>query len=517
MNNLILSNPQAQSEYYSLPAKPRVCEVPPFLLSDPTIMSNGGDLLCGDDVPFEPATLGLLSGFGPTNVCYALFLELFRPGPFELLFALLQFSYITPKIIDSDLEALCNLDKCAGSSCTTSFNTTLSFIQSYTSSFNILRGISANATQAARVLEINSIQYYTTLNDTATTSLYSINLLEPSEPHWNFYGWALLYEWAAGHREVVKFLGDYGSITSISYGNQPITTSAAKSDIPVSFASIFLGCTMYITWVLICIAGLVAIYGVFHKGHIEATNLFELNRIVGHVWAGRSILLLRSIVAIWILNTVQLSLAIESKATFLTAPELPWYQTILAASEVTWLVYVLNDVFSVFTEQYTTYYAYKSSTLTWFIVALWSFFTPRHFSIELDRECSYIDMDYYLICNSASIQIGSTTGVIIVVIVAFSCVIGCYILERIFFGSRPHLHLETLLLDSQCLYLLDLDKWKFEKEYFLDKTSAVMAGLLSFQYHKSLYILDIKSWRCIILPASSPHDPKLSSIPLSRI
>ncbi|OQS05438.1 hypothetical protein THRCLA_20617 [Thraustotheca clavata] len=71
-----------------------------------------------------------------------------------------------------------------------------------------------------------------------------------------------------------------------------------------------------------------------------------------------------SVTAIWMLNIVPFNLAIVDQLTHLVSPQLPWYQTILASFEATWVVYVLNDVLSCLTRKYTTYYAVKSSLST---------------------------------------------------------------------------------------------------------------------------------------------------------
>ncbi|OQS01879.1 hypothetical protein THRCLA_05677 [Thraustotheca clavata] len=324
-------------------------------------------------------------------------------------------------------------------------------------------------------------------------------MFEPTQRLWTFYGWCLSFEWVNGVREVIQFIGDLGSIATITYQTPPISTIPDPTEISVSFASAFLGCTFYITWILICISAIVAIYSIAHRGHIEGMNLFKINRIAGHVWAGRTCLVIRSITAIWVLNTAPLNLVQVSEATHLTSPQLPWYQTILAASEVTWLVYVLNDLFSFATLQYTTYYSSKSSLLTWFVLSFWCLLSPHNFAIKLHRECSYVDMDSGLICTSGDIQLGTTNGIIGVVGVSVICIVMTYFVERTLLKSRPALDIETLLLCSQSLYMLDLERWKYEGGYYLDQTSAVMAGLLSIVHRNKLYIFDAKSWRMLVV------------------
>ncbi|OQS07903.1 hypothetical protein THRCLA_00102, partial [Thraustotheca clavata] len=515
VQGLLLTNTQSQIEYFSIPSKTRGCAVPPYLLSDLSIMVNGGNIMCGNDVPFEPAIFGLLSAFGPANACHAEFLEVFLPSTLELLFAFLALQNFT-----LDFNALCSLDMCAGSSCALDFATTVQFLLSYKESFGQISKLVYTAQQQVLDLNITVIQYYTTLNNTVDTQLYKNEIIDTEDKLWSFYGWCLIYEWTSGIREVVNFSGDRGSISTMTFHQSPITMNPNPTEIPVSFASLFLGCTFYITWILICIAGIVAAYTLVNRGQIEAMNLFQLNRIVGHTWAGRTFLILRSITAIWILNSSTLNLTLVDRVTHFTSPPLPWYKKILAASETTWLVYALNDIFSFITLHHTTYYASKSSLSTWFVVAIWSFVHPLENSSKIQRNCDYVDMDFGLTCTSAIIEIGSTQGVLIVLCIAMGNVIFWYTFERICYPNRAIFRVPTHLLNSQSLYMLDWSKWRVDGQYFLDKTSGVMAGLLSVELDDSLYILDIKSWRVFSIPLDTLQEPFVSlerfrrSIPL---
>ncbi|OQS03228.1 hypothetical protein THRCLA_04479 [Thraustotheca clavata] len=521
--DLLLTNSDAQSEYVSIPPKSSVSEVPPFLLSDSTIMNNGGDLLCGNDVPYEPAAWGLLSGLSSTTVCYTEFTEVMMMSTMEVLFAFTALNSTQGSLVYSDLLGICKLDISAGASCAPAFNKSIAFLQNHASKFSLLGAKALAATRVVQALQIEVIQYYTTLNNTATTKLYRINVLEPTERLWNFYGYGLIYEWVYGKREVVKFQGDVGFITTITYNNPLINTPPDPTEIPVSFASIFSGCTLYITWILVSIAGIVALYSVVLRGHLEGLNLFEINRLVGNVWAGRTFLIVRSITAMWILNTAPLNLTLLGHVTYISSPPLPWYKTILAGSEVTWLVYALNDLFSVYTKQYTTYYAFKSSISTWFSVSVWTFIAPLQYSAKLSRDCSYVDMDFGLICKSGLIEIGSLRGVLGEVVVAVVCVVCFYFIELLIFPKRVPLQVQCFLLSAQGLYMLELAKWEYETQYYLDRTSAVMVGLLTIEYRGSMYIFDIKSWRILALPIvhhrreRRSFQPYYRSIPLSRI
>ncbi|KDO30840.1 hypothetical protein SPRG_04741 [Saprolegnia parasitica CBS 223.65] len=521
LNTLLVTDALAQTSYFALPAKPRVCSLPPFLNNDLSLMANGGNLMCGNDVPQEPAFYGRLSNFGASSACHALFLDTMVPSRAELIFAFLSLRASTG--IVPDASALCAIDPCSGLSplCPIGFTRTMRFLADYAATFDALQAVATEAHDVLYALNIQTIQYYTATFDDADTLLYQINLLEPNEPLWAFYGWCHVFEWLDGRREVVLFQGDAGAIASISSGAMLIRGSPDPNEIPVSFATFLLGCTIYMTGLLISIAGLVTLYSVGQRGHLEGNNLYEINRIVGHVWAGRSFLLLRSITAIWMLNTSPLRLQQVGQVTLMRSPPLPWYQTILAAGESTWLVYALNDLGSCVTLEYTTTYAYKSSLLTYAVVSIWTLVAPVSYTAALDRSCTYVDMDAGLVCTSAAIHIGSPRGVLSVVFIACACVALCYRLER---TLQPHLarrNVHSLVLNSQSLYMLDWSHWTYHGDVYLDKTSAVLAGLLSVEYDDTLYILDIKTWRVIAVPTNLTKPITLQrfarAIPISHL
>ncbi|EQC25011.1 hypothetical protein SDRG_17103 [Saprolegnia diclina VS20] len=517
----LVSNELAQAHFLSLPSKPSVCEVLPFLLSDPSIMLVGGNLMCGDDLPPEPS-IGLYSGFGAFSVCNANFFELMQLSTKEQLFAFAAF--LTTTVVEpADYEGICALDLCSGAACGAQFRDVVTWLETF--SIPVPQGLVPSVVQSVRELQIETTQYFYFTNDTSHVQLYHVPLLAPSERLWGFYGWCFLYEWATGAREAVQFTGDAGTITSLSQWTPLLTMSPDPGEVPVSFASFCQGCILYVTTLLIAVAGLETIYSLGQRGRIEAWNLFELSRIVGHVWAGRLVLLLRSLTAIWILNTAPLLLTKVGAATLITSPSLTWYKTILAASEVSWLVYALNDLFSVVTRQYTATYAPKSAFLTWFLAILWSFASPVPARAQLQRDCSYVDMDSGLLCSSAGICIGSTSGSIAVVVMTMWCILLTYLVDRLRFPRLPPVQVHSLLLNAQSLYLFDLADWAVDGEYFLDKASALMAGILSIEYKDNLYIFDIKTWRYMTLPVPVvPHalDPSTvarlqSALPLGRI
>ena len=247
-------------------------------------------------------------------------------------------------------------------------------------------------------------------NATSHVELYQRSLLNSSDDRaWPFYGWCFLFDWVVGTREVVSFVGDLGVVRPITAATSPVVIVLDPTEIPTTLSYVFRTSAQYVTVVLISVTVLIVCYTIASFGAIDAFNLFELNRIVGHVWVGRLLLVVRSATSLWLLNTSTLTLERIGTSAQLQVPSTPWYKVVLVASELTWLVYVLNDLLSCVTQQYTPSYVWKSSLLTWAVAVACQ--APRRYSASLHRRCVYEDMDSRLVCTSGRIDIGHPGGV----------------------------------------------------------------------------------------------------------
>ncbi|KAF0714236.1 Aste57867_3951 [Aphanomyces stellatus] len=205
-------------------------------------------------------------------------------------------------------------------------------------------------------------------------------------------------KWTMLPREVAPFQGDVGSLLT-TYHNYILA-----AEVPLNVPYYMRCACIYITGVVAAVATLVFSYTLMNCFHVERWNLFELNRITGVLWVGRAHLFLRSMTDITLLSTGSLELVVVRGANHLvltnsdTASATRIVTTLLTAGEVSWLVYVLHDLFMVVTKQYTTYYAPKCSLLVWFISALLSFLQPVTYSVvprERGRLAARVHVRHY--------------------------------------------------------------------------------------------------------------------------
>ncbi|EQC39042.1 hypothetical protein SDRG_03994 [Saprolegnia diclina VS20] len=499
-------------------------QIPPALLANGTAHVTCGNIFCGNDVAPYPSYGGLYGGFGADKLCHSLQLELLYPTARHVVTSILGMHAIYAHTVN--FNRICALDTLASPSCAADHVAFWTYVtQTQAGVFTEATAAAVAAFADVQALNVSAVQFVTSA--THDLSLFTTALFPRSDMAWSFYGYHFLYEWATGRREVVRFLGDAGEMTLLSSVSPLLAMPPSPIAVPWTFTWLLqLGC-LYVTLVLIGVVGLGACHTlVVSRGQVEGFNLLCVNRLVGLVWVGRPLLLLRSITALVLLNTAPLTLVRGAGAvTYAISPPLPWYKTVLAAAEVTWLVYVLNDVLSCFTLQYTSTYAFKSANAALTIGAISTFLLPVSPVFHVARRCNAINMDDRVDCISANVAIGSIHRVYILMGLSTASILGCFALDRWRWPQLAPIELVSAALNAHSIYMLRLDRWKFGNEYFLDTTSAIMTGLLAWR-HKSLwYVLDIKTWRLVTRPFvefATTHDDGDSrrfqrAIPISRL
>ena len=514
LSSLLLRDPNAQTTFLSLPVKYNLVASPRFLLDDLSILLGGGNLFCGIDNGLLSGATGLYSLFTATSPCRFISSEVMFPSRLQLLFAFLGFEITLALNTTSDFNHICALDTTVVANCAGDYATFYNFSLQYAVDFVSLEHTAKLLYADVLAHDISLVQYAVG-GPIGPGSLLLIPLLDDNDRGWSFYGWCSLYEWAIGMREVVSFRGDAGTVTTISGGTAPDSMAPDTAQLRTSYAALLQQGVAYVTIVIILIMSLVFLNALRSRGRLESRNLFCINRVVGLVWLGRPFLLLRSITALCLLNTSVADLVQVGAATHFALPKLPWYKTILGASEVTWLVYVLNDLLSCATHHYTSLYAFKSSNLAWLVLICVTSIQPLAPLGKLQRACDASDMDAALVCTSGYIAIGSYARLQATVGIAFGCVLVAYAVERWRVPRLSSTLPKTLLLNAQSLYMLSWTHWRHGDEYFLDTSSGIMAGLLSLQHKDTWYIFDTKTWRLLMLPTAHNCGRFKHAIPLS--
>ena len=327
-------------------------------------------------------------------------------------------------------------------------------------------------------------------------SLSRVNLFDPAEPEFELFAWLFLFDWVEGYREVIRLEGEVSNLTTISASVSSQPRAPNQLEIPTNSAY-YIRCALgYVTFVLLLVSCCVAGYIVSVQGYIEQWNMFELNRVTGTIWIGRPMMLLRGVTALCLLATSQLNLVQAGFVTHFESPPRDLLTTFMSSSEAAWLSYIINDLFSPLTKQYTYSYSYKSSVLLALASSLWSVTSPAKHQIRIQRECSVAVVDYQLVCSGGVMEIGSSARLAGLIGLSFVCCLVCYVVERKVSPQSVPLALErSLFLHAAAKDHFTISSWEHNHVYYIDKASAVLNGILSIEMGRHIYMFDIKSWR----------------------
>ncbi|KAF0699724.1 Aste57867_9738 [Aphanomyces stellatus] len=386
------------------------------------------------------------------------------------------------------------------------FNKTTPFLQNFG---HAELGRFKHMTDAARlvvrdVMALSFVQYIQPLDSTDYT-LSRVNVFAPSEPDLEFFSWLYLFDWIEGKREVVTFEGDVDSVTTISAPVDLDTRPVNGQEIPLNMSSYILRVVQYITIVLFGVGCIVCIYILTSQGYVEGLHMIPFNLIAGHVWVGRPLMLLRGLTAVCFLSTSTLELVTPHTGliSYFESPAPNIFSIFLSSTQISWLVYVVVDTFSIFTSQYTANYSTLSAIIVTMVVFVWSVAVPPTHSASIARSCTIVAVDFDVVCTSGIVRIGDVTRFTQLIIVCACCTLLCFLVEHCRHRMPPpKLKLVSFLIYSAAKHEFEQNihlHWEHNGVYYIDKASATLSGLLTLEYDNARYIFDIKTWRVYAL------------------
>ncbi|KAF0686115.1 Aste57867_22080 [Aphanomyces stellatus] len=391
----------------------------------------------------------------------------------------------------------CARDVTKYAACLAMMNQTMSFIATFVSPFDlrILTQAASRATIAIQSLNVEFIQYGK-VDTKSTLELYRIQVLDPHEIDFAFFTWVFLVDWTMGLREAISFQGDSGTMAILSEYLQPIHQSINMNEIHVTLSAYLRGAVLYVTFSMIGLASLMLVYFLLCQGHVEVWNLFLLERVGAIVWIGRPLLFARSLTAVGFLATANLQLQTSGAISYFEVAQPSILKIFLAANEITWLVAILNDMALACTKQYTRKYAGYDSVLVWLVTALFSLWSPVTHSVTIDKQCQVTQHDYQVVCTSASITIGRVSRLLSLVVVAVVANFLGYLLTRLNLRRLPPLpqFVHSKYLYGGAMYLFSTSSWVRGDVYYMDRMTAILNGILTLRWHRTIYGLDVKLW-----------------------
>ncbi|CAK4407173.1 unnamed protein product, partial [Aphanomyces euteiches] len=269
----------------SLPIDP----VPPSWLQ-PSFMYMGGDPTCTQRQP----TTFVQSSFSFFVSCSTSDRQKILLNPLNALFAL----WVTSL---SSVSKVCDVCPTQNSSCSAVMGAASQaaklLIKAYpptTSSYNLLI---LGAYNDVIALGVRTVQLAINTSDLSNRFLRQPVLGGEFAAVWDLYGWIYMYEWAETSREVLSFEGDANVLLLISNKYDSIVNQA------------------------------------------QGRNLFQFNRVVGPVWLGRPLLLVRGMTAIVLLSTSPMNFQKTNGYSHLEFKPRSHFESMVVAGEATWISY----------------------------------------------------------------------------------------------------------------------------------------------------------------------------------
>ncbi|KAF0686069.1 Aste57867_22034 [Aphanomyces stellatus] len=486
--------------------------MPSSLLEKQDWLALGGSLLC-QDFGGSTLALGILQYTSRQNPCAQDISTLLEPSKTNVLVAaiasgLASSADINPTCVHDTTPLVC-VDEYLGPS--------LAYLQMFVAARAVMSVAGMARLAAADVQTLQpSLMQYVRENKSQPLQLVTFPLLDPSDPTFAFWSWLYIFEWASCEREVVAFQGDVGFVNVMTEWTPPLHLQVLTNELPTTITTYALAGVLYITGVMLGVAGLVLLYIGCGTAAYEPKNMMKLNRVAGMVWIGRPLLLLRGVTALCLLSTATLELSTQDERFFFSVSSPPWYKTILGSGESGWLVYILNDLVLVWTQQYTSVYASASSSLVWFVATILTLAKPVVHHATIDPTCEIDHMDFQLVCRGGTVAIGQVTRLYWLLAIIGLCNVAGYGVARVYQRkTKPDTH-HFPLLSAGATYLFHRTKWMHENVYFVDPASALLNGILTFRVGSTIYAMDIKVWRHFAFYASENVPRRLkSAIPLS--
>ncbi|KAG9410961.1 hypothetical protein AC1031_018989 [Aphanomyces cochlioides] len=406
------------NQYTGIPGVPNIGYYPPPWQNNGIKQTVGGNLLC-NDVPPAPLASGPLLFTSITAACGSNVKETVSLSIMSRLYAVLGANLVRNNVTANETAAICST--VTGATAVQCANYMIGFpVRAFLNDSILPDPTMVPALQAmARVarddvykLGVEMVQYGKFTNGSMTLLRY--NLFDPAYPQFHYAAWALMYDWATVYREVIDFQGDIDNVKIITATSTDVSSLVNPLEVPVNVAAYVRYVCVYVTTVIICVALLATIYLLVNKGYVEGLNLFEFNRVAGLVWIGRPLLLVQSLAAICLLRTESLVLiTVNQTWLFISASNVAnesssdkvvrIFKTLIAPGEVSWLGFVLSDIFMVVTAQHTPAYVVKCGVMIWGLAAVLSWVSPATHTATMMRECSMPLVDFQLICSSGMI------------------------------------------------------------------------------------------------------------------
>ncbi|KAF0713378.1 hypothetical protein As57867_004362, partial [Aphanomyces stellatus] len=451
----------------------------------PNQVFGGGNPMC----VFQPATSYVQQLFSFYDACGA-------TVPFRVVLTTYSSVFATVAMGPAlNVQSTCALDTTNPNACITYIQTVVRIAAAM--GLPTIQPLASSAHTAIASLGISIAQFATT---TPQSPLNWTMLTQPLLQDISFatFGWALLYDWIQGDREVVSFQGDAGTLVLVSATQPTLSYPSSTKYIGASIRLIF-WLMAYATAILCLIYVVCCIWLVRIRFDLAAINLVWFNHLASSIWVGRPLLYVRGMTAILMLSSSQVNLVTRGARSHFEFGPRRVVETMLVAGEATWIVYVVVDCCTILTGRATRVNAVLSCIFGWLVLVVLECTSPVLPLATFHRVCTPVNMDQAIRCTSGLVQVGRFARILLV-----GGLLGAAFLLGFLVAQIHSLWSTTSLIATKTprhllgvgdVYLTSLDGSSArDAMWTMDKVSCILVGLIPFRWRHRAYIFDVKLW-----------------------
>ncbi|CAK4609799.1 unnamed protein product, partial [Aphanomyces euteiches] len=480
LDQLVHSDDSIAAALNAIPTLPS--DPVPSSWQKPFLQFMGGDPTC----LFRPPMPFVQSSFAFDVSCSTQQRHEFKMDPFNSLFALWATSATT-----STNSSSCSLCPTLQSSCNAVFSAA-SQVAAIMNRANSNSALIQAAYADIKALGVSTIQLAVNTSDSTTRFLRQPVL--GGDTTWDTFGWMYVHEWAQGYREVVSFEGDAGIIPLISDKYSPMIIQAQALEVSKNACQYLWVVSVVVSYILVAVGILVLVYSFYLRARVVGRNFFQFNRIVGAVWLGRALLIVRGMTALILLSTSPINFQTwYGFANFEFDPR-SFIQSMLLAGEAMWISYVFHDCVVLCIRQSRPYFAPISTCLSWLIYVIIDVASPINISSSLNRQCAItLNAMPSIVCTSGQVSIGNISRATTLIAVQIVSTIVLLIGNSLWQYFRPPSHNRVtrghLLLSGTAAAFLAQETLS-DGSWIIDRASCIMCGLLTYGDK----VFDLKLW-----------------------
>ncbi|KDO30897.1 hypothetical protein SPRG_04800 [Saprolegnia parasitica CBS 223.65] len=297
---------------------------------------------------------------------------------------------------------------------------------------------------AINVTTLTTISIFQIVRRNGSLGIETQRLLDPS---FAFFGWMSIYEWAMNTREVILFDGDIESYAVMTYAYAPL---------PLPAYTVLSRLGVYLWYGSVVVSGVALAVGLFvlwlcvaRAPRSSPTPWFYFHRLTSAAWLNRGLVMGRGVAALLCLSSGTLQpLVTASRGTKFLAGARSVVVSGILAGDVTWILYVLQDILLPFTPHSDGNMASSCTLLAWLSLLVVDVAAPIKVTTHLHRSCLSENLDSMLHCVSGHLSIGSLRRVGWTIVALWLVVLGSILLSRATHKPSTLSRVPTLLLSA---------------------------------------------------------------------